>query len=351
MRPSVRSFACLLALALLVGSGLGPAGAGPVHGRRPEFARPRVRIPLEARLRPGDESWSPAVGAAADRSSVTNEGGFLGLAGNGEISPSDTTGAGGITHVVTAVNVSYAVWPNSTVSDPPAPVSPLASGTLESLFPGLPGGSFVFDPKVVYDHYTGRFVIAFLAGHGRPFTTGPESSKLLMVTIPDATAFDQSTWCLRQLNADQIRRNGRQFGDYPGLGFDRNYIYVTSNQFDFGRSEQFGYTQVLALGKTQLYSCGGALNINAFGGKETADPSGGPSFTIQPAVTESEAGLGETEYMASFQEGTCGFLCGKRLTIWRVKKKGGRLDLASDEVNVAPGRMAPLGTQGDGSLT
>lgn len=351
MRPALRNLVSLLALAGIVASGLGPAGAGQSQRQQPTFARPRLPIPLEARLRADVGRWSPAVEAAADSSSATNEGGFLGLAGNGEISPSDTTGAGGITHVVTAVNVSYAVWANSTVSDPPATVPPLVSGTLDSLFPGLPGGSFVFDPKVVYDHYTGTFVIAFLAGHGRPFTSGTESSQLLIVTIPDATAPDQSTWCLRQLNADQIRRNGRQFGDYPGLGFDRNYVYVTTNQFDFGRSEQFGYSQILALGKTQLYNCGGALKINAFGGNETAEPSGGPAFTVQPAVTESEAGLGETEYMASFQEGTCGFLCGKRLTIWRIKRKGGRLDLASDQVNVAPARMAPLGTQGDGSLT
>lgn len=346
-----RKLALLFALAGLVATGLGPAGADPSARRDPSFARPRARIPVTARLRADVGQWSPDVQAAAEASSATNEGGFLGLAGNGEISPSDTTGAGGVTHVVTAVNVSYAVWPNSTVTEPPAVVPPLASGTLESLFPGLPGGSFVFDPKVVYDHYTGTFVLAFLSGHGRPFTGGSESSKLLMVSIPDATAPDRSTWCLRQLNADQIRRNGRQFGDYPGLGFDKNYVYVTTNQFDFGQAEQFGYSQILALGKTQLYNCGGALKVNAFGDKETADPSGGPAFTIQPAVTDSEAGFGETGYMASFQEGTCGFLCGKRLTIWRVKRKGGRLDLASDQVNVAPGRMAPLGTQRDGSLT
>jgi hypothetical protein len=335
----------------MAASGPGPAAAEPLPPPDPAFARSRVPIPPEARLRPDRGRWSPALSAAPTGSSVANEGGFLGLAGNGEIAPSDTTGAGGVTHVVTAVNVSYGVWANSTLSDPPATVPPLASGTLESLFPGLPGGSFVFDPKVVYDHYTGTFVITFLAGHGRPFTGGQEVSKLLVVTIPDATAPDPSTWCLRQLNADQIRRNGRQFGDYPGLGFDRSYVYVTTNQFDFGHAERFRYAQILALGKTQLYGCAGRMKIHAFGGKETADPSGGPAFTIQPAVTESEAGLGEVGYMASFQESTCGFLCGKRLTIWRVKRKGGRLDLASDQVNVAPGRLAPPGTQRDGSPT
>lgn len=343
----------MLAVALAAG-GLGPAGAEPAQRRsdQPAFARPRVEIPIGARLRGHRGKWSPAVDAAAQGSSVaTNEGGFLGLSGNGEISPSDTTGAGGVTHVVTAVNVSYAVWPKSTLTDPPAVVAPLATGTLESLFPSLPGGAFVFDPKVVYDHYTGRFVLVFLSGHGRPFTQGAQSSRLLVVVIPDATASDRSTWCLKSLNADQIHKDGKQFGDYPGLGFDRSFVYVTTNQFNFGQAEEFEYAQILAIGKTRLYNCAGKLKLEAFGGKETKDPGGGPAFTIQPAVTESEAGFGETEYLASFQEGTCGFLCGKRLTIWRVKRKGGRLDLASDQVNIPAGRMAPLGTQRDGSLT
>lgn len=349
-----RYLASLLAFAALAATGLGTAGAEPASPPQPEFARPRVPIPLESRLRQDTPRWSQSVQAAATgstTSSATKEGGLLGLGGNGEIAPSDTTGAGGVGHIVTAVNVSYGVWPSSSLAEPTSSAPPLVSGTLESLFPGLPGGSFVFDPKVVFDHYAGRFVIAVLAGHGQPFTPGPELSKLLIAVIPDATASDQSTWCLRQINADQIPRNGKQFADYPGLGFDRNFVYVGTNQFDFGRAEVFRYSQIMALNKAQLYDCSVQPKVVAFGGKETADPSGGPAFTIQPAVTESETGAGQIGYMASFQEGTCGFLCGKRLTIWRLKKKGNRLDLASDQVNVAPGRMAPLGTQRDGSAT
>jgi len=352
MRRPARTLACLLALASMAASGLGPAGADPSPPYEPGFARSRAPIPLEARLRPDRARWSPAVESAAGGSSATNEGGFLALSANGEIAPADPTGAGGITHVLAAVNVSYGVWSSSTpLSDPPAAAPPLVSGTLESMFPGLPQGSFVFDPKVVYDHYRDRFVLAFLAGHGPPFTQGKPVSKLLVVSMPDSTASDPATWCLRMLNADQIRKNGKQFGDYPGLGFDRDFVYVTTNQFDFGRSEQFRYAQILALPKTRLYNCAGRLKINVFGGKETANPSGGPAFTIQPAITQTEGDLGRSEFMASFQDGSCGFLCGKRLTIWRVKKKGGRLTLASDEVNVPPGRMAPLGTQRDGSPT
>ena len=349
-----RGVTCLLVL-VLASWGLGSAGAeSPRAGAPTRSARPRSEIPDAARLRDARTMWSPALRAAAsddteESAAATNEGGFLGLSGNGQIAPADTTGAGGAVHVMTAVNISYAIYPRPTLTDPPAVVPPLLSGSLESLFPGLPAGSFVFDPKVVYDHYSGRFILVFLSGHGQPFTPGVESSRLLIATIPDATASDQSTWCLRDINADQIRRDGKQFGDYPGLGFDQSNVYVTTNQFDFGRTEHFRYSQILAIGKQSLFSCSGKLKMHAFGKAETDHPSGDPAFTIQPAVTETELGIGKIEYLASFQESSCGFLCGKRLTIFRVKRKGRRIDLASDEVRVAPGRMAPLGTQRDGS--
>ncbi|MGH2709981.1 MAG: hypothetical protein ACRDH9_02095 [Actinomycetota bacterium] len=344
-----RNLSALLLAACMAISSLAAAGARPAVDR-PSFARPLAPIPLEARLRPDPGRWSHSVSEAAE-SSAANEGGFLGISGTGEESPSDTTGAGGAGFVVTAVNVSYAVWPRSTLTDPPAVVPPLVSGSLKSLFPSLPAGMFVFDPKVVYDPYSGRFVLAFLGAHGAPFTPGTQSAKILIASIPDATAADQSTWCMRQINADQIKKDGKQFGDYPGLGFDKTHVFVTSNQFSFGHTEEFNYTQILALGKAGLYNCDGKLRMTAFGGEETSNPNGTPAFTIQPAITESEAGLGETEYLANFQENTCGFLCGNKLTIWRVKKKGKGLDLASDQVNVAPGRMAPLGSQRDGSAT
>jgi hypothetical protein len=339
----------LLVAAGLASGGLGEAGAQPAPAE-PAFARPQAPIPLEARLRPDPGRWSSPVAYAAE-SSAANEGGFLGISGNGQESPSDTTGAGGGSFVVTAVNIRYAVWPRSTLTDPPAVVPPLLSGSLESLFPNLPNGMFVFDPKVIYDSYTGHFVLAFLGARGAPFTPGAQSSKILIASIPDATATDQSTWCLRQINADQIKKDGKQFGDYPGLGVNKTHVFVTTNQFSFGQTEDFNYAQILALGKVGLYNCGSKLKITAFGGNETENPDGRPAFTIQPAVTESETGLGDVEYLANFQEGTCGFLCGNKLTIWRVKKKGGRLALLSDDVNVAPGRQAPLGSQRDGSPT
>jgi hypothetical protein len=344
-----------LSLVVVVAAGaVGPAHAGTGNGRA-RSARPRVAGLDAARLalREGRSPSfrRPAADGSEARFAPVQESGFHAIAGGGNIAPSDTTGAGGVTHVFTAVNIEFAVYPKVAATPLPAPTPPLAAGTLASLFPGLPGGTFVFDPKVVYDPTHGRFVLAFLAGHGPPFGPGPKRSWILVVTIPDATAADTSTWCRRRLRGDQVGKNGPQFADYPGLGFDRKRVYVTTNQFAFRGSEEFEYAQILALWKSSLYRCGKKVRSEVFAERETRDPTGEPSFTIQPAITEG--GTGRTpEFLVSFQDRSCGNFCGKRLTVWRIKKRRGKgLTLARDAVGVGPTRVAPLGTQKDGSPT
>jgi hypothetical protein len=306
---------------------------------------------LAARRGPARAPSIRAAGASAAQAPVS-EASFLGIAGKGPIAPSDTTGAAGTARVVTAVNIEYAIWDKAAAAVPAATPAPLVAGTLESLAPGLPGGAFVFDPKVVYDPYRGRFVIAFLAGHGPPFTPGFRKSWIVVVAIPEATATDTGTWCRRVLRGDHIPRNGAQFADYPGLGLDKKRIYVTTNQFRFGGAERFEYAQILAITKSSLYRCGKRAKVEAFGGRETRDPRGEQAFTIQPAITETDTGANPPEYLVSFQDRSCGPACGKRLTVWRIKaRRRGGLQLSADAVPVARGRIAPLGTQKDGSPT
>ena len=348
----VRSVSSALFLVMIAGSGAAAGSDAPGAGDL-RAARPRTDAPLAARTRPaGGPALAPRPAPEQRRAMApVNEGGFLGITGDPRISPSDTTGAGGPSHVVTAVNVNYAVWPKDQLAAPaPAAPAPLVSGSLHSLFPKVPG--FVFDPKVVYDHYRGRYVLVFLSGSGGPFPGSRPSSRILIVTIPEATASDPATWCKRAINGDQQKKDGRQFADYPGLGFDKNYLYITTNQFSFdGGGGAFQYAQIAAIGKSRLYGCRGKIKVQSFGGKETRETKRRPAFTIQPAITETEAGLGNTEFLVSFQDRSCGNVCGNRMTVWRVKKRRGGLDLAKDTVGV-PESVAPiLGTQAGGSTT
>jgi hypothetical protein len=340
--------------AAVLGSVLAPSSSAVRPGR--EEARGRAfgylsRDPLSrqarARLRT-EPSTARRVPAAPSRGSLApvNELGFDGIQGHGNIWPSDTVGAAGPDHVVTAVNVEFAIY--DEVGNPL-----LGPRRLRRLFPNLPSRTILFDPKVVYDHYRGRFVLAVLAAHGPPFGPGEKRSWILMVSIPQATATQTGTWCKRSINGDQRRGDGRQFADYPGLGFDKQRVYVTTNQFTFDREENFDYAQILALHKGRLYHCNRSLAKKVFAGGQTRDPEGTPAFTIQPAVTLTETGAAPPEYMVSFQDTSfCRGRgpCGKRLTIWRINRGGGELRLFKRSVGVGVASIAPYGTQRGGSF-
>jgi hypothetical protein len=344
-----RTGAILLAVAVPVG--LVPDASGLPRPADERSARSR-QAGLDARrlsARRGP-ARAPSVTAVRGALAPAPEASFLGIAGDPAIAPSDTTGAAGISRVVTAVNIEYAVWDKAAATVPTGAPAPLVAGTLESLAARLPGGAFVFDPKVVYDPYRGRFVIVFLAGHGPPFTPGFRKSWIVVVTMPEATVTDPGTWCRRVLRGDQVPRDGAQFADYPGLGLDKKRIYVTTNQFRFDGRRRFDYAQVLAIQKSGLYRCGKRPRIEVFAGEDTRDPRGGQAFTIQPAITETDTGANPPEYLVSFQDRSCGPACGKRLTVWRIKARRGKgLRISADAVGVGQSRTPPLGTQKDGS--
>jgi hypothetical protein len=322
-----------------------PAGstASMERGARPgrEYisrvsTRERLAVRREGAIPTLATTPSPARAALAPIDELE----FDGIRGNEVISPSDTVGAAGATRVVTAVNVRYAVYDKTGTTL-------LGPASIKALFPGLPGAAFVFDPKVVYDHYRGRFVLVALAGR---FGFRPRAW-ILIAAIPDANAVDRSTWCRRKVKADQVRGFGKLWGDYPGLGFDRERIYITTNQFTFD-SQRFRYVQILALRKSGLYDCDKPLRKKVFARGKTRDPQGTPGFTIQPAITETEMGRDPTEFLLSFQDtelcGPSRLPCGRRLTVWRISETRQGLRLRKRSVGVGLQIIAPLGTQRGG---
>lgn len=351
MGPFVRRAALTMALALVAGAAWPASGAElPVNTSRSARFRSGEELLLKEASRRGQGPVAMSRTGMPGRTLLApvDEQEFDGIGSDGKISPSDTVGAAGPAHVLTAVNISYALWDKAATGTP----IPLFSGTLQSLFPLLPGNILVFDPKVIYDRYAGQYVLLFLAGHGPPFGQGKKFSKIMMVTMPAATVTNTATWCARSINGDQVQGDGKQLVDYPGLGYDAGRVYVTTNQFAFSVAEEYEYAQILSIGKDRLYNCSGKLNMDVFGGEDTLDPGGKKAtraFTIMPAVTETEIGIAPPEFMLSFQDRTCGPGCGDRLTLWRVAQRKGRGTLAKQAIKVPRGLFAPLGTQKDGS--
>jgi hypothetical protein len=246
--------------------------------------------------------------------------------------PADPSGAIGDAAIVTAVNTSIAVYDRTGVALlPPTPFETVGT---------FPPGTDLFDPKVVYDPYAKEFVLAFLAIHD-----ALERSWIVLSAMPGATASDPATWCVHQIKADQGKRDGKQWADYPGLGYDRDRVTVTSNQFDFAGPQGFAYAQVLSFDKNSLYDCTQTLKFGAFGGAATRNPDGTRAFTVQPATSAGTAPA--DQYLMSYKGARGG---GSALVLWRLRQTTGGPRLTRVAIPVGKVTVSPYGTQAGGGL-
>jgi hypothetical protein len=344
MRSEARRWATPVAALVLLGTLALPSmtSAAPTPPSRVRLGAPRIAYgpPSSAAL-----GMAPTVhGASSLRRSTLGSGrqtwtaaslpsstfGFEAIPRIGSNWPGDPTGAVGDDWYFTAVNTSYALYDRSgTTAIGPDPLIGLFS---------LPNRTQVFDPKVVYDPYGHTFVMAFLA-----VNDALERSWILVVTIPNATASDPTTWCGSQIDSDRTKGDGAQWADYPGLGFDGDRITITSNQFDFSGS-RFRSVQILSFAKSRLYDCTEQVRFATFTANDTLNPDGTLAFTIQPATTAGGTNP-SAQYLLSFEDGTPNFV-----VVWKVKRTTKGVKLTRAAVKVAPAPIAPYGTQGNGSL-
>jgi hypothetical protein len=180
--------------------------------------------------------------------------------------PPDCTIAAGNNEVVVGVNVTMAIYSKS--------------GTLnrtmgfDSLFsPVIPTGARIFDPKIIYDHISQRWIITIDSTRG-----SPQGSWILVAA--SQTSNPSGSYWLWALDA---RQDGstltNNWADYSQLGFDGRGVYITNNMFQFNGG--FQYVKLRILNKSELYA-GSALQWHDFWNLK--NPDGSVAFTLQPAV-------------------------------------------------------------------
>lgn len=345
MRSEARRWAAPVVLLVLLGILALPSmtSAAPAAPSRVRLGAPpiaygppsRFAAPVDTAVHPAPSLRRSTLGSGRETWPATSlpssTFGFDAIPRIGANWPGDPTGAVGDDWLLTAVNTSYALYDLSgTTAIGPDPLTGLFS---------LPDRTQVFDPKVVYDAYGDTFVMAFLA-----VNDALDRSWILVVTIPNATASDRTTWCGSQINSDRTKGDGAQWADYPGLGFDGDRITITSNQFDFSGS-RFRTAQILSFSKSLLYDCTKQVRFATFTASDTLNPDGTLAFTIQPATTAGGTNP-SAQYLLSFEDGTPNFV-----VVWKVKRTTNGVKLTRAAVKVAPAPIAPYATQGNGSLT
>src|SRR5882724_838348 len=194
---------------------------------------------------------------------VTN---FPGI-GQTAYNPPDPTIAAGASNVIAMVNSTFTIYTKSggsayttTLANWFAPVNP----------PGTP-----FQPKIVYDPNGGHWIMLALAS-GNP----KRSSYLVSVS---SNSNPVGVWFLWNLDAglDQSTASGNT-ADSPGLGYDDDAIYITSNQYD--SHSNFQYAKLRIISKSQLYS-GSAVTWWDFWNQ--TDANGVSVFGWKPAQAQS----------------------------------------------------------------
>jgi hypothetical protein len=272
--------------------------------------------------RPLDATWR--TDRATRAASPSTSYGFDAIARDGSNWRAHPTGSMGEHWILTAANASYALYDLSGDTI----IGPNALSSLRM----LPSGATASDPRIVYDQYDGRFVLTYVA-----VDDANRRSWIYVLSIPDATATEPSTWCLTKVVADRTGGDGPQRPRDTGLGYDETRVAVSADMYDFGR-DRFSGSTVLAFPKARLYDCSRTPRYDTFTGRETLSRTGERAVTLQPAVT---VGHGRSLYLTSLEPGRSSFV-----TLWRLSGELGSMTLRSVPLHVPRVRHPPAGTQG-----
>jgi hypothetical protein len=336
-RTGVVLLAAAIALATpCVASALDP----PVHRRLAPL--PTVETPqLERRKIP--PTFEPEIGSSrpAPARVPTALDGWDAVANASPIvSPADPAGAIGPSSVVAAANVRVGVYSPGGATL----VAPVRLRSLDDVVPShggsVPARARDTDPKVIYDAYDDMFVVVALA-----YTS--KGDWIEVTTMPGATADDTGTCCTLVLHGDQTTGDGRQFADYPGLGFTADRITITTNNFSFDLT-RFAHVQVLSLRASQLYApgCDGPVTPRVFAAGATRNPDGSKAFSMQPAATVGGTDPA-TQYLVSFEAARRA----DRLVLWRLRAADGRLRLVRSALPIGRTKIPYYGLQEGSSVT
>ncbi|MDQ2986150.1 MAG: hypothetical protein M3R13_05445 [Armatimonadota bacterium] len=155
--------------------------------------------------------------------------------------PPDPDLAVGPNQIIAVVNSSVAFFNKDG--------TPTFQQTAENFFSGLGAGSFIFDPKCVYDRVHQRFVIVFPERD-----TSPQVSKVLIAISDDNNP--AGVWHKYRIEARMTISGTNYWLDYPGFGYNKDAVVVSGNMFGFGSG--FAGVQYIVIPTAPILSGGTA---------------------------------------------------------------------------------------------
>jgi hypothetical protein len=152
--------------------------------------------------------------------------------------PPDTHGAVGLNHLMVTLNSQIRIQTRAGTT--------LNTVGLNTFWSAVAGGSGVFDPKVLYDPFSNRWI----------FTAcdDPRSGSSGILMGVSQTSDPTGTWNLYKQDADA---DDVVWADYPSIGFNKDWIVVSVNMFTSANA--FSREHVYVFNKADLYANGTGL--------------------------------------------------------------------------------------------
>ncbi len=196
-------------------------------------------------------------------------------------------------------------------------------------------GVGAFDCKILYDHFDNRWIMVWLDQDN----AAQRGLFLLSVSDDDNPLGTWYNWALPSSRNGNTSNGG--WGDYQGVGFDSEAIYITANNFTFGGSYQ--YTTFRIIEKAQLYA-------NTAGQVDWIDfwnlrDSGSDVFGVRPSIVWGNPGEYYLVSVPRFFSGNTYF------TIFKVTNPTTTPQITSVRVPVTAWTLAPNANQLGGSTT
>ncbi len=199
----------------------------------------------------------------------TTSNSFAGLGDNSTRIPPDTMGAVGPSHLMVMLNSEVRIQTKAG--------STISTVSLSSFWSSLTFARFPFDPKIVYDQRERRWLATCDADSNL-------ATSSVFFAISD-TSDPTGVWTFYQFDPDL---ENDEWADFPGFGYNKNWVAITNNMFTVDSGSNFTFTGVKmwVIDKSTALA-GGALTVTVFSpGFDTFGGINGD--TLQPCATFGE---------------------------------------------------------------
>jgi len=164
--------------------------------------------------------------------------------------------------------------------------------TLTQVVNALGSYNSTFDPKVIFDPISNRFIAVFLNG----FTDSTNTILLGFSETSDPSTF----WNFYAINGNPINNN--TWSDYPSISINQQDVFLTFNTFTNGSVNNSGYTEsvIWQIQKSNGYDSL-ALQTNYYTGIQFNNK---PLFNIMPIVGGSAIADQEMYFLSNYPHDT-----------------------------------------------